>query len=56
VVDTKTIELSNPSKKKVGYLISTDGSPEFSISTNEVILPPESILDFPIGTNICVHS
>jgi hypothetical protein len=45
----KTIELSNPSKKKVGYVVSLEGSSEFSIANSEILLLPESKMDFPIS-------
>lgn len=45
---SKMVELSNPSSKKVGYTVSIDGSSEFSIAKYDIILPPDSTLNFPI--------
>ena len=44
----KTIELLNPSRKKVGYSVVIEGSPEFSLASKEIVLEPDSQLDFPV--------
>lgn len=44
----KTIELRNPSKKRVAYDVTIEGSPDFSIDSHVLILPPESCADFPV--------
>jgi hypothetical protein len=44
----KSIELRNPSKKKVTYNVSLQGSSDFCIDNTELVLPPESMVDFPV--------
>ena len=47
---SKMIELSNPSQKKVGYTVNIEGScKEFSVSQNQLVLPPMSSFNFPIS-------
>jgi hypothetical protein len=45
---TKTIELKNPSKKKVKYNVTLQGSGDFSVTTKELVLNPESTADFQV--------
>lgn len=45
---TKTIELSNHSRRKVGYNVVIEGSDEYSFAAREIVLEPESKLDFPV--------
>ena len=42
------VELSNSSQKKVGYTVSVDGSEEFSIARRDIVLLPDSTLNYPI--------
>lgn len=52
----KIIELKNPSKRKVVYQVSLEGSKDFSIDTTgpdgkvstQVVVPPESSIDYPV--------
>ena len=44
----KTIELRNPSKKKVVYNVTLTGSADFSVQTKELVLLPESTADFQV--------
>lgn len=52
----KVIELKNPSKRKVVYQVSLEGSKDFSIvptgpdgkATGQVVVPPESSIDYPV--------
>ena len=47
---SKMIELSNPSQKKVGYTVNIEGScKEFTVSQNQLVLPPMSSFNFPIS-------
>lgn len=46
---TKTIELKNPSKKKVSYNVTLQGSNDFSITSKELVLLPESSAGFQIS-------
>ena len=45
---TKTIELKNPSKKKVVYNVTIAGSTDFSVLTKELVLLPESSANFQL--------
>lgn len=46
---TKTIELKNPSKKKVVYSVTLQGSSDFSIASKELVLLPGSSADFQVS-------
>ena len=45
----KTIELQNPSKKRVIYEVTMEGSQNFSTETKHIILPPESAMEVPVS-------
>lgn len=44
----KFIELQNPTKKRVVYDITIEGSSTFSTETNHIVLPPESAVEVPV--------
>ena len=45
---TKSIELRNPSKSKISYFVTIEGSPDFSIEAQEVDLEPLATISFPV--------
>eukprot|EP00873_Tetraselmis_striata_P026074 jgi/Tetstr1/446338/TSEL_033880.t1 len=45
---SKSIELSNPSRRIIAYNVRLEGSPEFSVTEAIVKLEPRSTLQFPV--------
>jgi hypothetical protein len=45
---SKSIELSNPSRRVIAYNVRLEGSPEFSVTEAIVKLEPKSSLHFPV--------
>lgn len=45
----KSIQLQNPSKKRVIYEVTMEGSSNFTTETKHIILPPESFADVPVS-------
>ena len=44
----KSIELKNPSRKKICYAVTLAGSRDFSITSHELVIPPNGSVDFPV--------
>jgi hypothetical protein len=47
----KTIELRNPSKKPVKYMVTLTGSKDFSLSAHAVDIPPNGHVDYVVTLN-----
>ena len=45
---TKSIELRNPSKAPIKYFVTIEGSPDFTIETQELELEPQATVAFPV--------
>lgn len=44
----KTIELRNPTKRPISYIVTLEGAPEFRISSNSLRIEPDGMVAFPI--------
>ena len=47
----KTVELKNPSNKRVTYRVSLEGSNDFSVPSDTVIIDPDTSQEFPVSCN-----
>ena len=47
----KQIELANPSKKAIEYDVQLQGSTDFSVETQTLVIPPESAVQFMVTLN-----
>lgn len=47
----KTIELKNPSSKKVGYRVTLEGSQDFTLQYDSLVIEPETAVDFAVACN-----
>eukprot|EP00607_Mallomonas_marina_P000132 CAMPEP_0182425546 /NCGR_PEP_ID=MMETSP1167-20130531/11992_1 /TAXON_ID=2988 /ORGANISM="Mallomonas Sp, Strain CCMP3275" /LENGTH=1275 /DNA_ID=CAMNT_0024606357 /DNA_START=182 /DNA_END=4006 /DNA_ORIENTATION=+ len=47
----KTVELKNPSNRRVSYRITIEGSEDFSIGYDSIVIDPQSEVDFEITCN-----
>lgn len=47
----KSIELKNPSKKKICYAVTLAGSKDFTIGSHDLVIPAGGAIDYPVTMN-----